>query len=51
MISYNIRLILTVIFSLIAAFSDNIFPKESYKKYKYFFAFLALILAISLFIV
>ena len=51
MSGHDIRLFLTVIFIFIAAFSDNIFTKESYKKYKYVFAFLGVILAISLLIV
>lgn len=50
MSSHDIRLFITVTFSLIAAFSDNIFPEENHKKYKYFFGFTSLILAISLFI-
>lgn len=51
MSGHDIRLLLTVIFIFIAAFSDNIFTKESYKKYKYVFAFVSVILAISLLIV
>ena len=50
MTNHDIRLYLTIALSLLAAFSEEIFPKGNYKKFKYCFVFIGLILALSLFI-
>lgn len=50
MTNHDIRLYLTIALSLLAAFSEDIFPKGNYKKFKYCFVFIGLILALSLFI-
>lgn len=50
MTNHDIRLYLTIALSLLAAFSEDIFPKGNYKKFKYSFLFIGLILALSLFI-
>ena len=50
MTNHDNRLYLTIVLSLLATFSEDIFPKGNYKKLKYCFVFIGLILALSLFI-